>query len=93
MPLPEGQPDMDDHEVQPGLEMEGDAASSGEVNINDGGVCLNKVVSSSPAKDEWYKGEEGVSGSTHAKVKCMKRYRIKVKGAACCGQACCGGTA
>jgi len=73
---------MDDHEVQLGLEMEGNAASSGEVNINDGGVCMNKVVSSSPAKDEWYKGEEGVSGSTHAKIKCMRRYRIKVKG--CC---------
>ena len=90
---PEGQPDIDDHEVQPDLEGDGDVASSGEANINDGGECLNKVVSSSPAKDDWHKDEEGLSGSTHAKVKCMRRYRIKVKGAACRGQACCGGTA
>ena len=83
---------MDDHEVQPGLEMEGDAASSGEVNINDGGECVNKVVSSSPAMDERHKDEEDFSGSAHAKVMCRKRYRIKVKGAACCGQTCCGGT-
>ena len=83
---------MDDLEVQLGTEVDGDTASSGEVDINDGGLCLNKVVSSSPAKDEWREGKEDVSGSIHAKVKCMKRYRITVKGAACCGQACCGGT-
>ena len=106
---PEGQPDMDDHEVQRGLEVDDDAAISGQVNTNDGGECVNKVVSSSPAMDDEARpGEvdtnEGsicqnkvassspASDERHAKVKCMKRYRIMVKGAACRGSACCGET-
>ena len=69
-----------------------DAARPGEVDMNEGSICPNKVAPSSPATEEWHGDTMDVSDSTHAKVKCMRRYRIKVKGAACRGSACCGET-
>ena len=72
--------------------------------FNEGSRDSNKVVSSSicgsgiinEGSDGLHKVEELEGGSTfssaHAMVKCMRKYRIKVKGAACRGSACCGGT-
>ena len=81
------------------------ASTSGDAFINDGGDCVMKVAPSSAAGGSFIKegGESvmkvapssaagGVDGAVHAKVKCRKRYRILVKGAACSGQACCEGT-
>ena len=81
------------------------ASISGDAFVNDGGDCVMKVASSSAAGGSFIKeGSDsvmkvvpssaagGVNDALHAKVKCRKRYRIMVKGAACCGQTCCGGT-
>ena len=81
------------------------ASTSGDAFINDGGDCVMKVASSSAAGGLFIKeGSDsamkvvpssapgGVNDALHAKVKCRKRYRILVKGAACSGLACCKGT-
>ena len=58
--------------------------------INDGGHPLNKVASSSAAGGVYIK--ESCDDTKHAKVKCMGKYRIMVKGPTRCGQTCCMGT-
>ena len=67
-------------------------ATKERIDMKEGSECFNKVVPSSPAMDEQKKSDEEGSYPAHAEVTCMRRIRIKVKGAARCGQACCKGT-
>ena len=65
------------------------SSAAGGVIIKGSGDVSNKVVPSSPATED---GQVSTSddNSQHAKVKCMRKYRIMAKGAACNGLACCG---
>ena len=72
--------------------------------FNEGGRDSNKVVSSSiggsgtinEGSEDLNEVVELEGGSTfssaHAMVKCMRKYRITVKGSTRCGRACCKGT-
>ena len=97
----------DDDDMNEGSRDSNKVASSsigGGGFFNEGGRDSNKVVSSSicgsgtinEGSEDLHEVVELEGGSTfssaHARVKCMKKYRIKVKGAACRGSACCGGT-
>ena len=66
------------------------SSAAGGVIIKGSGDDSNKVVPSSPATEDWQESTRDDGDSEHAKVKCMRRYRIKAKGAACSGFACCG---
>ena len=80
------------------------ARGSDDDDMNEGSRDSNKVVSSSiggsgiinEGSDGLHKVEELEGGSTfssaHAMVKCMRKYRITVKGSTRCGRACCKGT-
>ena len=75
----------------------------GDDDMNDGSVCSNKVASSSDAGGIVInEGSDSLNcsnsvahymGGTHSTpriAKCKGKYRIKFKGAACHGRACCG---
>ena len=65
------------------------SSAAGGVIIKGSGDDSNKVVPSSPATEDG-QASTNDDNSQHAKVKCMRKYRIMAKGAACNGLACCG---